>query len=240
MKRIVHYVSLIVLLVALTTCEDYWPNCIDGNGNPVDSRRTIARFDQLVSAGSFDVYYTKSGSTSLRINAESNLIPYIRTYVVGGKLHIDVEENRCLQNNDPINIYISAPELKALELKGSGQIACDTIISEEFRAINSGSGDIEIGYLFTDFLQAGLSGSGNIEMEGEATDGRLQIFGSGNLRAIGLEQRKCRAGITGSGDMFVFVTKELDAEISGSGNIYYKGDPTIESKITGSGKIMKY
>jgi hypothetical protein len=45
---------------------------------------------------------------------------------------------------------------------------------------------------------------------------------------------------SGTGDVFLFVRKELYAKIEEAGNIYYRGDPQkVEQTITGTGQLIK-
>ena len=45
--------------------------------------------------------------------------------------------------------------------------------------------------------------------------------------------------LTGSGDVSVQVSDELDVRIAGSGAVRYSGKPTVEKTITGSGDFKK-
>jgi hypothetical protein len=226
--------------ILFTGCEDIWFDCIEGNHNPVVIEREISTFDEIRSTGPFDVYITKGNTDLLRIDAEENLIPEIKTRIVGEKLYIETESSQCLRNNMPIKIFVSTNHLNEIKLTGSGMIKVDSINESHLSIENTGSGDIEIDYLEADQTDLQLTGSGDIELEGSVHESEMEVMGSGNIRAINLLQNNCEAKITGSGDMYVYVTKYLKATITGSGDIYYKGSPTIDSHITGTGKVRTY
>ena len=88
-------------------------------------------------------------------------------------------------------------------------------------------------------MDAVISGSGNLTISGEARNADFLVSGSGKIDADDLTLNDCEARVSGSGNMWVYVDRFLDATISGSGSIYYTGEPAIESRISGSGRIIE-
>jgi len=240
MKRFLLIGAIFGGTMLFSSCEDFWSDCIEGNNRPMEERRAIPSFDRFQSTGNFDVYLKRGDSTSFRITAEQNIIPRIKSRVIGNTLYLDVENNLCLRNNQPIRIFLTTPSLKAARLTGSGIIQCDTVREASFEIENTGSGDMEVEHLQTDGLEARILGSGDIELKGTAEESRMEIWGSGNILALDLLQSLCDARILGSGSMYIHVTDQLDARILGSGNIYYRGQPNLSTQITGSGNVIRY
>ena len=240
MKRNIYLGLIIAGMVVLSSCEDFWTDCVEGNHRPVEQERVIQSFDRLYATGAFDVFVERADSVSFRIIGEENLLNHITSDVFNNKLNLEVEDHICLRNNIPIRVFITTPSLRQVTFTGSGLIECDTIEVSSFEAENTGSGDIEVDYLDTERLEAKILGSGDIELEGRADQSRLEILGSGNIYTLDLLQASCDARIMGSGNIYTYVTNELDARITGSGNIYYKGNPDISSRITGSGQVIRY
>jgi hypothetical protein len=53
-----------------------------------------------------------------------------------------------------------------------------------------------------------------------------------------MKAQKARCRVSGSGNIALNVSKELDASISGSGDIRYSGNPpSVRTKVSGSGDI---
>lgn len=227
---------------------------IGGNNQVVSETRQLVSFNEVDNEGTFNVYISHDTVFSARVEAESNLVPYIQTIVNGNTLRISTREN--LKNNQPMNVYVTTPIIKGATLSGSGTVMLDSLDTDFLDVVLSGSGKIS-GYATTNQLNTRISGSGNITLEsytnssninisgsgdigltGESSSGSFTISGSGHISSYNYTQSDCIAKISGSGDMYLNVTDHLDVTISGSGNVYYIGNPTITVKITGSGKVI--
>lgn len=222
------------LLAVMASCDN--SHCIRGNKDPISEARTVSSFNGLISKGSFDVTIIESETTEVWVEAESNLLPYISTYVSNNDLIIKVKENRCLQNNTPLHVHVYTPVLDRIKLDGSGNIKGGVLRGSLVRTQVSGSGDIRTG-IDAGMVNATVSGSGKIYLQGQADESEMSISGSGDIKAYDLMQNTCFATISGSGNMYVFANELLDVKISGSGNLYYKGNPQVNVRITGSGKV---
>ncbi len=227
---------------------------LEGNGNVVTEVRPSVSFNKIENEGDFNVYYVADSVFSIVIEAESNLIPYIRTNVNGNTLEIDTREN--LDNNYAIKIMVHSPVLVGVALTGSGLINVNYLESPNFDVILTGSGliygNVNTGSfnsviagsgvidfsVLSEYVKATITGSGNIKLSGECTYGDYKITGSGNIESFDLLLAECTAKISGSGNILTNVSDHLDVTISGSGNLIYIGNPQINSNITGSGQII--
>ena len=104
----------------------------------------------------------------------------------------------------------------------------------------SGSGQIYVDAESSGAFSGDVSGSGKINIQGRAQSADLVISGSGEVHGYGLSVARCNARISGSGDIEITATDDLDANISGSGTISYKGNPNhVNSHSSGSGKVRR-
>lgn len=234
-SKIPFVISIIFLLFAITSCFDEM--FISGNGDVQNETRVVSGFNEVSSSGDFEVTISPSDSYSVEVSAESNLLPYIETGVVGNKLRISTRGIHSLRNHFPIQITISSPILEGLSLSGSGFIQTGSFENASFSANISGSGNIDT-QVSTDHVKAVVSGSGTIFLHGDATSGSYTISGSGKIKSYELLQNSCSVTISGSGDAFVNVLQTLNANISGSGRVYYVGNPAVHTSISGSGSVV--
>jgi hypothetical protein len=224
-----------LILFGLNSCiEDIF---IEGNGISRTESRSVSRFDQVSSSGDFLVTVMPGTGYSVEVTADSNLLPYIETDVVGSTLKIRTQGLYSLRDHDPIEIYITTPVLSGVTLSGSGLIETGSFSGKEFRVALSGSGDIDT-QISADRIKVNVSGSGTIYLTGDADATEFVISGSGKIKSYDLEQNTCQATISGSGDMFVNVFEAIDAHISGSGRVNYINYPVIHTSISGSGKVV--
>jgi hypothetical protein len=227
--------SLFVLLLGTSSCiEDIF---LEGNGDLESEFRRASGFEEIASNGDFNVTIMHGSKYSVEVSAESNLLSYIETDVIGNTLKIRSRGLHTLRQNYPIEVYITTPVLNGLSLSGSGTVKTGSFSSDNFDIALSGSGEIETD-ISVDKVKANVSGSGRIIIEGDAIESEFVISGSGKIKSYDLAQDYCHAVISGSGDMYVNVSKTIDARISGSGKVFYVGYPLIHTSISGSGKVV--
>jgi hypothetical protein len=256
MKTLV--ITWTVLLAALTSCTALF-DCIEGNGDLKSEERSASSFTSIANTTSFHVIYVKGGEHSIRVEAESNLLPYIETDISGGALEIrTIRGTNCLRYSIQPVITVTAPVINELVNSGSGDMVAGPLEGEEVKLIASGSGDITAGGISGDdvtvivsgsgnvateeivatSIRATMSGSGDLTVSGEASSARYILSGSGQVVAGNLVAGEAIVTISGSGSVYTTVIDNLDAIISGSGNIYLSGNPQVSLTRTGSGRII--
>ena len=228
----------VLVATALSSCESGFWNCLRGNGIASEESRNLIPFTGVVSEGAFDILIVPDSVYTVKIEADENLIPYIRTRVSSGKLIIDTGTRNCLKSDSPMLLTVRLPLLEYINLTGSGLISGDELSADDMRVEITGSGRIDLRGLDVNFLDALITGSGDLIFWGSAVETDFDIAGSGNIDAYHLESDKCIASISGSGNMYVSVESRLDVYISGSGSIYYKGNPVVSTNITGTGSVI--
>lgn len=230
---------VLVILTALLLHGCYYDGiCIEGNGIPRTELRTVQPFTGIVSNGSFEVYVHPSQRHEVKIDAESNLLPYIRTSVSGGRLFIETKGSHCINPGMTMIVNVYVPYVESLTLNGSGLIKVENLNLDNLSLQLNGSGAIEADADVAN-LDARISGSGSIWLTGTANNSDMRISGSGNFEAYGFEQKQCYTTISGSGNAYLRVTQLLDVNISGSGNVYYRGYSAVRQWITGSGRVIR-
>lgn len=194
-----------------------WKKTIEGSGTVAEEARPAEPIESIELRISCNVVGEVSDSASLTITGDDNLLQYIRTQVIDGKLRIDSEER--LKPSSVIKVNITSPELKGASISGSGKIMLNGIETPHFHA--------------------SISGSGSIQAAGTSENVDATISGSGNIDLLSLPSVNASASISGSGLIQVDAKQSLNAHISGSGSIRYAGDPTVSKHISGSGSVSK-
>jgi hypothetical protein len=249
-------VALVLMMMAMfmfSGCYKPWHH-VEGNFDVETETRQFPPFERVINEGNFEVYVIQDGLSEVEIEAESNLIPLIRTRIEGSAMVIDTHDD--LRNNYPMKIYVHTDEVKELKLSGSGLLRAEGIETGDLQVDLSGSGEMYFsghaddvdcqlsgsGSIELDLdcssLEADISGSGDIDVTGAANSGELKISGSGSFHGYEFLIQECHAKISGSGNMYLDVEDYLEVNISGSGNVYYIGSPVIDTHITGSGSVI--
>ncbi len=127
MKSYLILATGLIVLIATSCIDDLF---VRGNGIPVNEARLVSDFSSISSEGDFEVYVQSGEGNEVLINAESNLLPYIQTDVKNNKLRIHVKGIHNLQNQIPIEVYVTVPFPKAIVQSGSGSITTDHLVGE--------------------------------------------------------------------------------------------------------------
>jgi hypothetical protein len=227
------YILFLILPILLSAC-----NCIVGEGDTVSEQREVSGFERISLSIDAKVILKQEEDFSLRVDAQSNIIEILETRVQGDVLNIGYGFN-CVMDASDITVYLSMPELKGVDLSGSGEVICmqGFDVSDLDLSI-SGSGEI-LMELNAGEIRSRVSGSGEIDIAGKAKKLDISISGSGSVYAYNLRTPDVNVNIIGSGDARVYPTESLYAGISGSGSVYYKGEPRVDSDVTGSGQVKK-
>lgn len=256
-KKTTFITLLTALIITLSSCnEGKWP-CVNGKGESVSQLRLISGFTGVSSSIEGSIYVSQGSEFEVRIEAQQNVLDQIRTEISGNDLEIYSEH--CINNSNPVNIFITMPSISSLELDGSGSFITqnkissadleieisgsgnfssnDTILAPELSMDVSGSGNINL-LASTPLLSADISGSGDITISGSGTSLDLEISGSGKFQTFNFYTLSSQIQISGSGDIELNVENEIEGSLSGSGDLYYKNSPILNVSVSGSGQII--
>jgi hypothetical protein len=228
---------LLVVLLAGSSCH---LRRIKGNGRLQTEDRQITRAEKIKLAGSYDVAITQGSTTSVKVEADENLLKYIQTYNSEGYLVVKTRDGVSLNSDNPIKVLITTPRLSAVTLAGSGNVVGSGKFtgSDQLLLKIAGSGDITME-VNTPSVKGEIAGSGSIRLKGETMRQEISIAGAGDYYAEELKSEDTKVKIAGSGDVKVFADMNLDVNIAGVGSVYYKGAATVKQKVAGSGEVRK-
>lgn len=206
------------ILLLLSACG---MGIVPGSGKIVTEKRAVRNYNRVVFSAPGQLTIEQNGQEDLVIEADDNLLQYIKTSVKGDTLYISVEPNL-------INLYPSQTIRYSLDV--------DTLTHVTL----NGVGEIHAGNLVASHLDFDLNGSGNIFVAALKTQTtKLDLDGSGVYRLDSLMTGQLTALIDGSGDIITqeALVKMADIEIDGSGTLKVTNviADTLNMKIDGSG-----
>lgn len=215
-------------------------NVITGSGHIVSEDRQVSGFTAVTLAASGDLTLTQGEAEALTIEADDNLLPYLKSDVQGSTLTIrfDREDfDQIYRPSQPIQYHLTVKDLSALTISGSVNVTSADLTADQLEVTVSGSGDLKIDHLQANSLTYVLSGSGNADLAGQVASQDINISGSGNYRAGDLASQTAKISISGSGNATLWAADDLEAGISGSGSIDYYGNPHTSTSVAGSGSV---
>lgn len=206
------------ILLLLAGCDEIL-NSIKGSGKSATESRSVSGFTSVELSGSGELQIEQTGKESLTITADDNLLQYLTSDVSNGRLKLGTKNGTSISNTVPVVYKLTAKNLDAIELSGSGSVNAQALAS--------------------DSMKIELSGSGEITTAGSADRMDLIISGSGSVHGEGFKNKDARIEINGSGNATVSASSKLDVHINGSGSVEYIGDPAVTTANNGSGTVTK-
>lgn len=206
--------SMLMLSVMLGACSLLGER---GSGTMAIETRDVSGFSEIDFSGSGMVLVSVTGTESLTVEAEDNILPMLTTEVRDGRLILGASQS--ISPTRDIVYTVTVINLEAVTVSGSGSVAAVDVAANGF--------------------EVDISGSGTVTPEGVSERLDVSISGSGAFKGEALVSAMGTVSVSGSGEALVNVTDDLDADVSGSGTVGYIGDPTVSTSISGSGEVSR-
>ena len=210
-----------------------------GSGNVVSERRDVGDFNEVVLSGVGHVNITQTGSESLTIEAEDNIMPLLTSEVLGNSLRLGTEPGAHFSPKRPIRYTLTVKDLSAIRISGAGNAEMAALGAPSLRLELSGAGNMTVTGLAAESLEVSLSGAGNATCAGEVRSQDVRISGAGSYHGDDLASNTARAVISGTGSAHLRVSEQLDARVSGVGSIVYSGNPVVSKSVSGVGRVSQ-
>jgi hypothetical protein len=237
--RKIYLLALLVTAVTLS-CDYMFRKTVHGNGHTTTEQRNVRNTNRIKSMGSFDIDIIQGSSSSVKIDADENLMQYIVTESRDDRLVIHAKEGYNLTSDNKIKITVTTPTLKEVEVDGSGDVnGTGKFTGEDHLKVSvAGSGNINLA-VNSPKVESHIAGTGNIILSGETKSSSIEIAGVGDYKAENLMSENVDVHIAGSGNARVDAENSLSVNIAGSGDVYYKGNASVKQSVAGSGTISK-
>ena len=191
---------------------------IKGSGTSKSEQRNISGFSKIEAGGAMNVEITAQGDFSVTVEADDNLLQYIKTETSGDTLKI-YSEGR-ISPKAKMNVKITMPEVKGLDVSG----ASNAVVSN----------------VKVDSLELNASGASKIKIEGESKDLDSDASGASKIDAENLRVENAKVKASGASSSIVSPSNELKADASGASSIHYTGEPkNVNQKSSGASSVKK-
>ncbi len=210
-----------------------------GSGNVVSEQRDVGDFDEVTLSGVGNLSITQTGSESLTIEAEDNILPLLTSEVHGRRLVLGTEPGTHFSPKKPIRFTLTVKDLSAVRISGAGNAEIPALGTPSLRLEISGAGNMTVTGLAAESVEVTLSGAGSMTCAGEVRSQDVRISGAGSYHGEDLASVTARALISGTGSAHLRVSELLDARVSGVGSIVYSGSPSVRKSVSGVGRISQ-
>ena len=209
MKR----VSLFLVVAGLTTMVTF--------GQKRETR-SVSSFTGIDASSVFNITVTKGGTESLIIEADDAVMPYVRSEVRNGVLHLYLERgsDKKVKNIKTLKATVVMKNLDKVSLSGACKFtAHDRFTSDRFKGDCSGASSMMVN-LNTGQLDIDASGASKIQVKANMTgDAKLDVSGTSKIHG---ELKAGNVRINASGVSSIELTgsaSDIKIDASGTSNI---------------------
>ena len=236
MKRIFFFL-LSLLSLFLSACNIFGER-VHGDGNIKSETRQTGHFSSVDVSNNINLHIRQDNSWSVRVETDANLLEFIQVRESNGLLRIDVRDHYNLDPSRNIDVFVTAPDFRALTASGASEIMSESkIVSTDGMDIDvSGASEINLE-IKAPRIKAGLSGASKATLRGETKDVSMHGSGASEFRCFDLMAEGADVDVSGASNADVFASVNLKAEASGASNIRYKGKPSVSSNTSGAGNV---
>ena len=206
---------------------------VKGNGELVTQSRDLEGFTGISTCCSFEIKLAE-GPYEVRIEAESNLLAFIKTEVQHQVLQVGFTKRANFKSQKPIKVYVSLPNLKTVVASSSSKVTGTTSFTgTDLRLDVSSAATIDLAFN-GDHIDLKASTTGRIDVAGSAGSVSAAASSGSRIQAADLRANEVDADVRTTAKMFLFVEQQLRADASSSGSIVYSGSPGNVQVNTGS------
>lgn len=191
-------------------------SAIKGSAVAGSEVRDLRGFSGVDVGGIFQVEVTAGKDFSVEVEADDNLLQYIKTDVEEGVLKIETTER--INSHTPMRIRISAPDIESVSASGACKVSLAGVRNSA--------------------LNVDTSGASKIKVAGETEALNIEISGASNIDAESLKAQTATVDASGASNVNLFVTERLTSDASGASKIAYSGNPkSVEKKTSGVSSV---
>lgn len=222
-RLIVFATALIVGLIFSSGCgigrSFVTSSGIKGSGTTKVEQRNVSGFSKIDASGAINLEIaTQNSDFNVTVEADDNLLQYIKTEASGDTLKIYSEGN--ISPKTKINVKISMRELSDLDI--------------------SGASSANITNIKSDSLELTASGASKILANGVVKTVKTDASGASTIDAEKLVTEDADVNSSGASKVIVAPSNDLNADASGASSVYYTTDPkNIKQDASGASSIKK-
>ncbi len=199
--------------------------------------RPVSGFTAIDASSVFDITVTKGNTESLVIEADDEVMPYVRSEVRNNVLHLYLDNGKKVNNVKILKAYVVMRNLEKVTLSGACKLtAKDLFTPDKFKSDCSGASSLYLN-LKTNQLNVQMSGASKTELTADvANDAKVDVSGSSNML---LDLKATNVKFSSSGVCSVDLNgsaSDIKIDVSGSSNIkaanFTVNSATVESSGT--------
>ena len=190
-----------------------------GSGRFVTESRPVNGIAAIAASGAIRVHAAFTGSESLEITAEHNLLPLLDSVVVGDRLTLGWKPGVASVQSHGIDVRVGVRTLRGIDASGACVVDVDGLAGGDFRVALSGASQFT-GHGAVDRLDADLSGASR-------------------MTAPTLTAGIATVRLSGASAVLLRVVQSLTGSVDGASTLDYLGDPSVQVSTSGASVVRR-
>ena len=233
-------IALFSLIILVGGCREIAGERVKGSGHVITENRTASGFNNVDISGAIDVYVRQDSVSSVKVEADDNILEYIQVHSDGSTLEIYTENNIRLKPTNKIKVYISNPQYKEIQVSGASSIRCENEITSA-DAIDIGLSGASDGRLELNApkISVHLTGASNTSIKGKTKDFEGSASGASEIRGFDLLSENADVDASGASHIEIYASVKIDGQASGASSVNYKGNAQSSVEKSGASSVNK-
>ena len=229
-----------VILVFASGCSEIGGRRIRGSGNIITENRNETGFSSIDISGAIDVYIKQDSTSSVKVEADDNILEYIEVHTDGSTLEIYTENNIRLKPSHKIKVYVSNPEYRELQVSGASSIHSENEITSpgtlHVEISGASEGRLEVN---APKVSVNLTGASNANVKGKTKDFEGSASSASEIRGFDLLSENADVDASGASHIEIYASVKIDGQASGASSVNYKGNAQSNVEKSGASSVNK-
>ena len=242
MKKAIIIIAIVVVVAAICTSLILWgwPGVVIGSGNLETEQYAFTNFTKIEISSAFEFEIKQSGSYSINVTADDNVIDRVQISQDGQTLKIRVGGVPTSFRSVTLKALVTMPQLGGLTVSGAtrgivSNFNCTEAVSIAVSGASRVTGDITAADIGFD-----VSGASTVQLEGSADDMVAVVSGACIFNLADFTVNNANVNISGASTGTINLDGRLDANVSGASTLLYIGDPVMGTiDVSGASTLGK-
>jgi Putative auto-transporter adhesin, head GIN domain len=229
-----HIILFFAALITIVSCR-----YTTGSGNIITEKRSVGSFSGISAGGAFEVEVKIGPATEVTVEADDNIMKYIRTRVSGNVLKIGTED---LHNYSDVHmkIYITTPSLNNVRTSASADVKVIDVLTGtdklSFNASSSGSIEAEVD---APEVETDASSGATISLRGKTRTHNARASSGADIKTWDLLSENTDVNVSSGANAKVHASLNLKATASSGAMVTYHGAANVNRSESSGGSIEK-
>jgi len=228
MKKAVIIIAVVVAVVAICAVliVKVWPGVLIGSGNLETEQYAFNNFTRVEISSAFEFEVRQSGSYSINVTADDNVMDYVRVSQDGQTLKIRLETVPILRLVT-LRASLTLPRLGGLTVSGASRGTVSDLSSTEDLDITVSGASRVTGDITAGDIEFDISGASTMQLEGSANEMVASVSGASTCNLGDFTVNDADVNVSGASTGTINLDGRLDANVSGASTLLYIGDPIM-------------